>query len=528
MAVVTGLYLTVECGFNSRLLDVVGGMPDQAAVDGIEMYGRSLSGLAVALVFWPWVLKRAAASGRHPVATALLLGMLSLGIGSVVYVAELRLVDGVVDRSSAEQRYLATNLVALQNALVGHGVTLDELPLTPEQLNQPDGKTFLAVFPLLALSTHELDKTLHAQKPLILRAMAEQLHGGASVGYNQFLNAREQMIDRYNNGYVPASAAYQRSLDGIAGQQRSAWDKYISGLRRSGTDPDRLPPAYWPKARKQVQKLGVQVGGDWVPSDRAGFDRAVAQRVRGASEAGFHNGMAKRLEGGAAIPPGLDQRAFFSHPAVQQAWRKGLGYAHAGVTLPVELPPPAQAPQFFKRAIYDKVIAADVEELLRRYDAPSAAFADGGSQQELGRGQMRALAVPPIALGFSIVGALVHLIKLSLFLLQLASGRGFTYGLVKGLCVPLLAFGVLATFHDIATTDITAKPLYRYFEQRGALLGGDAPRWQGRAAMFFTRSVIHAEVPAYPVFEAARRYALGGYAFGYHPGARTAPASPPD
>jgi hypothetical protein len=519
MALLTGAYLLVECGFNARLLDVVGGMPDPDAVHEIERYGRSLSGLAAALMFWPWLLKR----DWHPLRIILALAALTGVLGTTVYVAEQRLVDHFVDRSSAGQRYLAANLVVLQNALVSRGVTLDELPLTPEQMSQPDGKTFLAVFPLLALSSHDLDQILHKQKPLILRAVAEKMHGGADQSYDHFITARKALIDTYNDGYVSASAKYQNSLAGVAEQQRSAWDKYTARLRKSGTDPDHLPPAYWPKARKEVQKLGVKVASDWDPSDRASFDRAVAQRVRSDSDAAFRNGMAARIkDGGDKIPPGLDQRSFFSHPAVQRAWRKQLGYGDAAVMLPLELPPQAQAPQYFRHAIYDKVIASQVQDLLRRYDAPVAAFGDGGSEQKFGRDQMRALVAPPIALCFSIVGALIHLIKLALFLLQLATGRGFTYALVKGVCVPLLAFGLLASFHGIQTSEITANPLYRYLEQRGERLGGDAPGWEGKTAMFFTRCVIHAQVPAYPMFEAVRLHVLGGYEFGYSPGAKPA------
>lgn len=514
MALVTGVYLLVECGFNSRLLDVVGGMPDHEAVEAIEEIGRSLSGIALALMFWPWVLKRAADKRWNYLLTALALLVLTIVVATVVYRGEQKLVDGIVERSSAEQRFLATNLVALQGALVSNKVLLDELPLTPEQLRAPDGKSFLAVFPLLALSTHELDQVLQAQKPLILRAMADQLHGGESASYNHFLTSREALIETYNDHYVSASNAYQDSLGGIGARQDKAWTDYLARLRKRGVDPDNVPPAYWSDIRKDVRKRGVNVAKDWDPGDRAGFERAVGLSVRSESDKRFREGVAKHLDGN-SLPPGLGMGAFFSHPVVQAKWRKSLHYKNSSFTLPVELPPQAQAPHFFNRTVYQRVLDDDVRATLPQYTAPVATFADGGKNSDLGRESLRALAVPPIALGFSIVGALIHLVKLTLFVIQLIAAWGFMSGFVKGVCVPALALLLLAVFHFIPTSAITRQPLYDYFEQRGAGLGATEPNWQGRTAMYFTRAVIHAQVPAYPLFEAIRLNLLGGYEFGY-------------
>ncbi|MFN7757542.1 MAG: hypothetical protein ACK5RP_08790 [Betaproteobacteria bacterium] len=46
----TIVYLIVELAFNARLLDVVGGTPSLHEIERIEVWGRLLSGAAVALV----------------------------------------------------------------------------------------------------------------------------------------------------------------------------------------------------------------------------------------------------------------------------------------------------------------------------------------------------------------------------------------------------------------------------------------------------------------------------------------------
>lgn len=45
----TALYLTCELAFNARLLDVVGGGATEDQIHSIEQFGRSLSGIALAL-----------------------------------------------------------------------------------------------------------------------------------------------------------------------------------------------------------------------------------------------------------------------------------------------------------------------------------------------------------------------------------------------------------------------------------------------------------------------------------------------
>jgi hypothetical protein len=517
MAIITGAYLMIECGFNSRLLDVVGGMPDHQTVEAIETYGRAISGFAVALMFWPGLLKKGIAQGRHWLHTGLRLAFVSGIVIAVVYRGELKLVDWVVDRSGPEQRYVATNLVAVQNALVARGAELDGLPLTPAQMTEPDGKTFLAIFPLLAFSTNDLDEKIRNHKPAILRVVADRLYGGAAENYNRFIASRAEMIRRYNDDYLKASDDYNRSLGRIGAEQHRAWADYERKLEKKRLSPERVPPLYWGRIGKDVRASGVPVPANWDPSDQTAFNNAIATRIRGETDRRFREGMQRQFPQGTSVPPNLDKNAFFSHPTIQARWREELKYGNSGVVLPVNLPDRATAPAYFQRQVYDKVLSWQVQDRLKKYDAPVATFADGAPQAPLGREQMRALAVPPIALAFSIIGALVHIIKLVLFVLQLSVGRGFMHGAVKAVCVPALAVGLLASFHFIPTSTITAQPLYQYFDDRGATLGdGHQQTWYGRSAMFFVRSVIHAQVVAYPCFEAVRHHILAGYEFGYH------------
>lgn len=521
MALVTGVYLLFEGGFNSRLLDVVGGMPNKAAVEQIEVRGRLISGAAVALVLWPFLLRRGTTHGWHSLRTALTLLAVSVPAIALTYISERALVDAIVERSSAEQRYLAVNLLTVQNALVVGGVELDNLPLSREQLAAPDGKTFLAVFPLLAYSTRNLEEKIRDQKAHMLRTVTDRSYGGLDRNYNRFLAARETLIQRYNEGYLPGCDDYNNALSGIGSKQQRAWRNYTARLARRDLSPERVPPAYWRKVRDDVRANGVPVPRNWDPADRNVFDSAIERKVRKSAVRQFRISVARHVEGG-RLDPNLDKHGFFFHPVVQDNWRRQLGYADTKVRLPIDLPSDREAPRFFERAVYSKVLDWHVQDQLKKHGAPVAAFADGGKHRELGLDSMRAMVVPPVALAFSIMGTLIHLIKMALFLAQLAFARGCTHGLAKGAFVTGASLALLGAFHFIPTSHITRQPLYDYFEQRGAMLGGDGgATFGGRALVFYARSVIHVQPIAYPIFEAVRVNILRGHEFGYHPTAMT-------
>lgn len=54
----TAIYLCIELAFNARLLDVIGGLASAEQLHNIESYGRAISGFAVALMLWGWLIER--------------------------------------------------------------------------------------------------------------------------------------------------------------------------------------------------------------------------------------------------------------------------------------------------------------------------------------------------------------------------------------------------------------------------------------------------------------------------------------
>lgn len=513
ITVVTIVYLLVEFGFNSRLLDVVGGMPDKSVVDAIEVYGRCISGFAAALFFWAILLEKGHDRKEDGALTAFKIVLATVIVMFVMYKGELELIDVIVDHSTADSRYVAANLVAVQGALVAKKVVLDDLPLTEEDMTAPDGKTFLAIFPLLAFSVDSLDQKLKSTKPKILRAVADKVYGGLDRNYERFLDSRKAMIDTYNNKYIQASEDYDKPLASIEQKQNSGWESYVARLRKNGLVPDNVPPPYWERVRKDVRNNGVPVAHNWDPGDRGAFNAAVAQRVRSETDSRYRAGIEKALGTTGSVPANLSKDAFFANPSIQKAWSKQLGYDGAGVIMPINLPADSLALAYFRMNVYDKVLDWQQRENMKLYDAPAESFADGQPNAEFGKEKMRALVVPPIALAFSVMGALLHVVKVYLFLVQLVTRWTFRSTAVKFLVIFSVALAGLGSFNFIPTSRITSQPLYQSFEEHDMALGSHYRI--GKIMTFYMRSTINAQVVAYPIFEGVRLYVLQGYDFGY-------------
>jgi hypothetical protein len=217
--------------------------------------------------------------------------------------------------------------------------------------------------------------------------------------------------------------------------------------------------------------------------------------------------MGAAIPGGANIPPGLSPRAFVENAVVQARWRATLGYPSPTGALRYTLAYPpgnTEAYPWFEKVIFDTVVSIRTEQELAKYSSASALMADGGSLEEFGRTSMAALVVPPIALGFSLLGALVHVFKAAFYLLQLATTMAFRRGATKFVAVLCGAAVLFVAAGAFGRSSITATLLYATLEERTTRLGGAQPTVAGKAVAFALRSVIQGEPIFYPLFEGIR------------------------
>ena len=525
VAPVTVAYLLLEFSFSARLLDVIGGTPSDAQVKAIEHWGRLLSGFALALVLWPSLLSLAVRRGWSMQVKVIALLVVTMLAMVAVFQAESWLDRYLVDRSSAEQRQIAMNVGLLQRGLAERMVVLHQFDVDPEIFGSPEGKAFLGLFPLLAFSQDDIDQRLLPQRAAIVRAVIEHRGGYASDYYNQFQASLLALKRDYNERYVAGYNRYVDAINGIAERQDKAWTNYVGRLRQRHWVDQRIavPQAYWSRVRHDVRRGGIPVALDWVPDDRAGFYRAVDQQVRREADSQFRRGVQAAFPGVGDIAPGTRFEAIASRPGVQKSWAEKLGYPMPTTAHPYQLPTSLPADTVaalaeYRRQVYEPVMALLVAQALAPYNVQLTELANGQAQAELGRGAYRRMIVPPLALAFSLLGALVHVFKSLIYLVQLTSGVAFRSGSVKFLCIVTLSLLLFVLAPHVVPSNVAAQPLYQTLLNKVRRLGGEGqPTFGGRLLALGMDGAVHVEKLGYGVFESVRTNVLGGVEFNHDP-----------
>lgn len=509
MLVLTLGYLIVELGFNARLLDVVGGLASHDEIESIEVFGRLISGTALALLMLGFQLQKGARRGWDAATYAVRVPLVAVTCISAMYFGQRALIDWLVDRSTADDRSRAAVLVPMTHLMTRENFTLTGLNLEAEAFRTPEGKTFLATFPLQALSVPDLSERLTRQAPIMFAIFAEKMRGGPDEFHRAFLESQRGLEKQYETKYLDADRKFNQETSGwkLTQRQAEAWRDYEDSLRRRNRRlrPDNVPRAHWPAVRKDLRAKGIQVSDSWAPSDRAGFNVAVARKVRQEGLATFRRDARTTLGIAHDLDPGLSFEQFLANPGIQLKWKDALQLP-ANVRLVKD-----QNAGTLERAVYEPTIEADAERLVRERMANPQEYADGGRFEEVGRDSYRSLIVPPIALLFSLAGAMTHIFKCGAFAFK--SVRKVNPWLFKAALVGYLALAVAIPLR--LTNQVSSQHLFqRLAEQTREGLGGI----KGPLVAGGIRWTTQFQPIFYPVNEFVRTSILLGMTYGYEGG----------
>jgi len=499
----TLLYLLFECAFNARLLDVTGGLASQEEIDILEKVGRLISGVALTLFMWgQWLLPRAEQKHWSLRKSGVLFGGSAFFCILFMFWLQKALIDWIVDGSNGTSRRIAVQLRLVTHSVMKENLKIDGIDLAPEVLHGPAGKSFMALLPFMAFSTEALDLKVENVLRQLFRTSIEKERGTPEEAYNRvFIPSVEALQKLYNVDYAQAVARYRQALLNIPQHQEKAWADYETGLRTSNMEPSSVPQEYWSSVREElVRKKRLQLPVGWNPADRKAFDAAIERKVQRNANAVWNREIQKLLGPGQHLPRNLNRwERFSAHPQVQKKWRELLKLEH-DFRLSHDL-----SFEDFVDHVYEPQVSSEIEKNVRKVMAHDSEFADGGQQVEAGRAAMQALTVPPLALAFSLLGALVHVFKSANFLVRLTAPRlRFRAPFLMG-CVTVLA---LSAF--LVPNDITRSRVFGYMSRQTS----ERFSWPVAAAV---RWIVQAQPFFYPLNEDIRVEVLGGIRFGYHP-----------
>lgn len=143
------------------------------------------------------------------------------------------------------------------------------------------------------------------------------------------------------------------------------------------------------------RKKGINLPDSWTLSDRATFDRLVDQKIVSEADSSWKR---QSQNQGLNLPPNLSWDQFQLRPEVQRLIRDEMGAA-----LYVN---PMRA-DWNNRQFLQRVVEPNIErktgEIIGQLRRESAEYEDGGSMAETSKSALRAILVPPISMGLSLL-----------------------------------------------------------------------------------------------------------------------------
>lgn len=511
----TAVYLCLECAFNARLLDAAGTGVDLQTLHRMENFGRALSGFAVALIVLQVGLARRAKRDNPESQAGPSWRWIAIAcvLSAVVTFAGLKVaVEHIVSAQDAEFRKRAVTLALLREAIRSGQAEIAGLSSGEDLVSTPEGRAFLALFPMLIGWFPELgDRVESAKEAVVARRIRAQ------IPVDTYYAAYREAIETAYDGWKRYSA--WRRVDvatEVEKQHAAAWGEYVVSLGQQGWTPSSTPPTARRGILRKLSKKGLKLPSSWHPADEFEFRRAVQARVE--SEVARMGDGSVRV-GGERIPAGLSWSSFLSHRGVQSDLRQRLGLPSG-----IAILPKYEARQF-EVGPYAAMLKEASRIQLQGMNAPATAFQDGGELAEQGIEATQAVIAPGLALGFSLLGAVTHACKLLYLVLRSTIAAAAT---VRGravsrtadrVCLGSLLASAAACLLTLGVLEnpITESDTYRFIERfaaESAWVDDGSFRAVG-LRLFTIRVIAVGQSFTYPINEKIRMDVLDGFGFGY-------------
>ena len=262
IGILSFVYLGIEFGFNSLIVDTVAGIPSIAEAERLELIGRSVSGIGFTLIVWSVIVKRSSRSARlKPLWMILAL----LVCFPAMFFGQKALVDYVVNQSTGDQRLLSRYMSLLKTGLADGLIVIDGLPLDTSHKQTPEDKTFLAlVGGLVYFNPAFLDTVEKNQDKIVDQVIRRMTSGNLDARYEDYLSVRQAVSKNWEN-YKEGTKSYYSALNGRDDKAQEAWvemnNKVLSSWKtfdegritwrqRWGEEADK----FFPEAKKMFRQ----------------------------------------------------------------------------------------------------------------------------------------------------------------------------------------------------------------------------------------------------------------------------------
>lgn len=264
-------YVVVEFVFNAMLLNVSSGFGvDEEEFRRLELFGRILASVGCTISLFGFFSAKIRGSGAFTFTGAFFTFALALGtIGPLFYyVSDRAIEEGIVQRSSAEDRYTAVSMdfkKRLQAAGFNESFAYrDEMMADP---HNPEAMTYLASYPLVGTMNDEVRSRIKHVAPLTTMEDQQNLvyytsihaMSSAKEAYTSYQKYEPDMNKAYQE-YMKASREATSKIRGLSDAEfNKIWIPVRDELRRSWA---KLEP-YLTRERQFIRR--------YMRNDNAGY-----------------------------------------------------------------------------------------------------------------------------------------------------------------------------------------------------------------------------------------------------------------
>lgn len=362
IVLLTVAYLLIELPFSAELLDAVGGHATIHDVEHMETKGRLLAGFAFALfglsyVSLPLIKRR----GWGVVKGVPFVLVVFVSMMAAMYFGQRAFVDNLVAQTTPANRKQAVSTVFFTQELKGGRIEAFGL----QDLKDPASKAFLAIMPFLAANLDDPMRQLSLDEIITHRTLTEV--GTFESHWNKYAQTYNDAIDKYGQYRELKVLAVVEAKEQYRSYRQQLQEKAKGAL---------------PKERECMvikQKLGFSPDMPWDCKNEDQFLRYVSTLI---------------------VETKMKENGWNGTMAIESAdqFLEILG-------VPKETEESA-------RAQFDKRFEKERQALHDRLAGEESEYAQGGARWQQGEDAAKSLIIPPIALFFSIAGALGHILKL--------------------------------------------------------------------------------------------------------------------
>jgi hypothetical protein len=497
-------YLIVELGFNSKVLDAVGTLSTASDFDALEKWSRVISGAALTLALWGSILGPAATANQWA-------RIFLIPIGAVIacvsfyatWEGQRVLFETIVSQSDGATRKTAFDFRIVSLAMLNGTLPMRSVNIGGPQSRSPEVKAFLALFPAFAFTYPNIHETL--QQLINSPQMRKALDGidlnmpPAAMWDGVFRNVFTIVRNDYETKYLPGSEQFDAAILDIPNKQEQAWNRYVDEINKKEINTGPLLRLFKEQILSSLKENGLDLPSTWDPTDQHAFYNAIDTQIRTKASNQFARETADAV--GSALPPNLSWTDFCAQPAVRNRILRELSLP---TTIPLSCVMNEQdflkytlpaLPKDFSAAFILNLKGSDID------------FANGGKFEKLGRLAFGSVIAPPMALAFSVLGALTHIFKIAkyIFMFGEEDGEGGTLG-------ALIIVGILVALVWKTENIVTQSEGFNRLES------STDGRFDGFPFIPFTsRWLIQAAPLYYPIASAIRSEALGGFEFDRFP-----------